>query len=108
MAQTPEQKERSRKGGLESVRKRREDAKARKTDPLFGVKSRLSKHFVELEKAASGQGDWKDLPLPQRLSALMRVIEYGVGKSITLDKMAPKDVSSEGGGSETAGTIEFQ
>lgn len=81
--------------------------RAKREDPLYEVKRQLPNLMDDLLKAARGQGEWKDLPLTMRLTALQRCIEYGVGKTISLDKMAPKDVISEGGGSEETGTIEF-
>lgn len=97
-----------RAAGRKGAARTAEIKRQRKADPLWGIKTRLPDHFRELELAATGKGAWKDLPLPQRLSALLKVIEYGVGKSIGLDKMAPKDVQSEGGGIEAAEGLKFE
>lgn len=40
----------------------------------------------ELEKAAKGHGEWEGLALDKRLSALIKAIEYRVGRPLPMDK----------------------
>jgi hypothetical protein len=80
---------------------------ARKKDPLLVVRDGLAESLQELVEASRGKGHWKDLPAQSRLTALLKVIEYGVGKSVSLDKMGGKDTAAEGGDVEKAGTLEF-
>lgn len=93
-----------RKGGLKSAEARR----ANRDDPLSSIKRNLHAHFEELERAAKGTGAWKDLPLQQRLTALLKVIEYGLGRPVGVDKQTPKDVASEGGGTDAPATLTFE
>ena len=104
----PITREQMAKGGRRSGEVRREKSARRREDPLFVVEESLGESLQELVKASRGQGEWKDLPASARLQALLRVIEYGVGKTVTVDKMRPKDVSSEGGGVEEAATLQFE
>lgn len=105
-----DQVEAGRQGGAISAERRKQYAKARKADPLFTIKRNLQGHFKDLEAAARGTGPWKELPLSNRLAALLKVIEYGVGKPIGVDKQTktPEAGSAEeGGGSEAASTVRF-
>lgn len=103
-----ERRTRAVSGGHASAEVRRKKAESRKTDPLFDIKANLPKNFKDLQAAASGTGAWKQLPLQSRLAALLKVIEYGVGKPIGVDKLHPTPVAAEGGGAETPGTVSFE
>jgi len=78
-----------------------------RADPRWAVKRQLGGLFSELLRAAKGEGSWKELPPAGRLQALLKAIEYGVGKPIGLDKETPKDTASEGNGAEAPGTLKF-
>ncbi|HLE82194.1 MAG TPA: hypothetical protein VJA25_13030 [Dehalococcoidia bacterium] len=87
---------------------RRREAKRRREDPLYNAKKALPGLMDELLKAAKGQGDWKGLTQRERLTALLKAIEYGVGRPTTVDKQGPKDVQSEGDGVEAAGLLAIE
>ncbi len=80
----------------------------KRDDPMFAVRRALPALMNDLLHASRGEGVWKALPLQQRLMALQKCIEYGLGKPVGVDKTGPKDVASEGGGTESAGTLEFE
>ncbi len=87
-----------------SLEVRRAKALARRTDPLAEIKDNLSGLFKELLDAAMGRGSWKDLHPDRRLLALNKVLEYGYGRTITLDKTVekPSGPTGEGGEAEQA------
>lgn len=55
-------------------------------DPLAYVRRQLPRLMRDLINAAMGRGKYHDLPSDKRLAALLKAIEYGVGKPIGLDK----------------------
>jgi hypothetical protein len=100
--------ETARAAGKKSAAIRAAEKKLQQQDPLHAVKKALPSAFEDLLKAAKGEGAWKELSARERLQALLKVIEYGVGRSISLDKMTPKDVESEGGGVEEPSSLQFE
>lgn len=93
-----------RKGALRSAAIRR----AKRDDPMYGVRAALPSLVTDLIAAAQGRGVWKDLPLDKRLGALLKCIEYGLGKPIGVDKTLPRDLRAEGGEVEAPATLTFE
>lgn len=100
-------KELASRAGIKSGQVRRAKKLRRQQDPLSVVKESLGDSLEALVAASQGKGTWKDLPVSARLQALMKVIEYGVGKTVTMDKVVSGNQNPEGGGTEAPGTIEF-
>ncbi len=72
---------------------------------MFAIKEALPDAFRDLIAASRGQGRWKDLAIKDQLAALLKVMEYGMGKAITLDKMRPSDAAEDGNAVEEADGI---
>lgn len=98
-----ERREWGRKGG----KQRAMNKARRRADPMYAIKEELPGAFAQLVAASKGMGRWKELSVKDQLMALLKVVEYGVGKSITLDKMTPKNPAEDGDGVEKADGIEF-
>ena len=88
-------------GGRATVARR----KAEKANPSLKMARKMPELFDELLRAANGEGDWKELPLPQRLTALFKALEYGAGKPIGRDKTLEPAPAGEGDGIEQAGGL---
>lgn len=73
---------------LKSPEEKVEDAEAQFRDAA----PKLAK---ELLKAALGQGPFDDLKSAERLAAIQRCLEYGVGKPTATPKEKPKPVEAE-------------
>lgn len=77
--------------GTETKRRR---AELKETDPEAYLRETFSAKKAELSQAlldaALGQGDWHELPLDKRLTALTKALEYAVGKPTT-QKAAPTE-----------------
>lgn len=99
--------EQQRAAGIKGAAATKATYKRRREDPLYDVKRRLPQLFGDLLKAANGLPPYHDLSDKDRLGALLKAIEYGVGKPIGVDKQTPKD-PSEGGGAEPAGTLAIE
>lgn len=63
----------------------------------------------ELLNASKGEGKWKDLPVNLRLQALLKCIEYGVGRPVSLDRTASALSSNgDGGAKEEVAGLTFE
>ena len=72
--------EAGRKGGLrrqELARLQREDPEAWARVTFAAERAALSKELLD---AALGRGEWHDLPLEKRLTALTKALEYAIGR----------------------------
>lgn len=95
--------EMGRKGGLAKAAKQKleaaqtEEEKLQAAELLF--KQEAPRMAAELIKAAKGHGDYKNLKPGEKLSAILRALEYGVGKPGTSPKQppAPPTPEDEGG-----------
>lgn len=82
-----------RKGGLAKAAKKRleeaetDEEKLEAAEILF--KRESPRMAEELRKAALGHGDFKGLKANERLTAILRCLEYGVGKPGTAAKQPP-------------------
>lgn len=81
------------------VRKRR--AELRESDPEAYLRETFSAKKAELSQAlldaALGQGEWHELPLDKRLTALNKALEYAIGKPSTQKTVAPSEQPPETG-----------
>ncbi len=59
--------------------------RSRKKD-LDWVRDRALENLPELVRAARGEGKWEDLTSKDRLSALFKLFEYGLGRPTALQK----------------------
>ncbi len=82
-----------------------ETKRRKKSDPMFAIKKSLPALMQDLLSAARGAGEWAALPLDKRLGALLKAIEYGLGKPVGVDKQSPKDVNSD---DESSSTLIFE
>mgnify|MGYP005856785109 CR=1 FL=1 len=79
-------KEKARQGGLKGGAAFRAKMAKAKEDPLFLARDALPGLFNDLLRAAKGSGTWKTLPKEKRLVAILKLIEYGVGRPETMSK----------------------
>ena len=83
----------AREAAQKSAEERRRRAVLRETDPEAYLVATFSAKKAELSQAllnaALGQGEWHELPLDKRLTALTKALEYAVGKPST-QKSAPE------------------
>ena len=59
---------------------RAERAAQRRADPLFLLREKSADLVADLLKAATGQAPYASLPADKRLAALLRALEYGIGR----------------------------
>lgn len=101
-------KESAREAGRKGGAVGRETRAKKAADPLWDVKKALPDLFGDLLKAARGQAPFHDLPPDKRLAALFKVLEYGAGKPVSLDKTTPDTKLPEDDGREPPGSLTIE
>lgn len=76
---------------LAAAEARTRNAEARKADPLHQVRESAGELVADLLKAARGQHPFTSLPPDKRLAALLRALEYGIGRPAPLRR--PSEVA---------------
>ncbi len=78
---------------LEAQRNADPEMEALEAEAKFrAASSRLSQRLID---AAEGKGVFKALKAGEQLTAIMRALEYGVGKPTALPKEKPRDPEQE-------------
>lgn len=72
--------EKGRKGGQRAAELRKLRAEDPEAYAFMRFELKKGRLTNELLQAALGEGKWKDLPLDKRLTAVMKALEYAVGK----------------------------
>lgn len=97
--------EERREWGRQGVMRKKMLRAKRAADPMYAIREALPDALRDLVAASRGQGRWSDLPIKDQLGALQKVVEYGFGKAVTLDKMRPSDAAEDGDAVEEADGI---